>query len=410
MTGGGRAQGGAPGGPGPREGINLVLMGSFSYPRGMAGTRRVQNVIDSLRQYPGISLQVILQRQSSQGDPLQGVHRGIPYQTVMGDLLRTRMLLALPLLCHKTVAALKEALRPGQKNVIYFYGPPFLESVLPLCLAARLGYRIVFDVVEDHALAREASFSLYQYARSILASRLAARCARLASGMIAISSYLERHCRELTRGEVPVHPLPISVDLDYFPQQQRPGGGTVSLFYAGSFARKDGLSLLLDAFDTLAPGHRNLRLVLTGQGDRAAMREFFQRLERSPHRERIAYKGYLAEEEYYRVLNQADIPCMTRADLAFARAGFPFKLGEFLATGKPVIASRLSDVGSYLVDRENALLVRPGSSPEICRAVEFILANPKSAAAIGLRGRATAEAFFDYRHQGEALRQFLERL
>lgn len=394
----------------PPGGLNLVVMGAFSYPRGMAGTRRVQNVTDSLRQYPDVSVRVILQRQSSRDNPLDGEYRGVPYQTVMGDLMGVRMLLGLPRLCRETVALLQKALRPGEKNVLYFYGCPFLDSVLPLRLATRLGYRVVFDVVEDHALAGGASSSFYEYARGILASRLWARYCRLASGMVAVSSYLEGHCRELTGDRTPVHPLPVSVDLAHFPQKDGAAIGRSTLFYAGSFARKDGLCELLDAFDLLAPRHPQLRLVLTGRGEQRCMEEFHQRVARSPHKERIEYMGYLEDEDYYRLLNEVDIPCMTRADLPFAHAGFPFKLGEFLATGKPVIASRLSDVGRYLADRENAMLVQPGSTQEICQAVDFILGNPAAARQIGVRGRATAERFFDYRRQGEALREFLLRV
>jgi len=76
--------------------INLVFMGGFTYPRGMAGTKRIQNAINALKEYPEIATRVILQRQSSENNILSGVHEGTPYETVMGDLLRARMFVALP--------------------------------------------------------------------------------------------------------------------------------------------------------------------------------------------------------------------------------------------------------------------------------------------------------------------------
>lgn len=385
-------------------------MGTFTYPRGMAGTKRIQNVINALKQYPEISTRVILQRQSTEHNILSGMHEGTPYETVMGDLLRAKMFVALPLLYCRTIAALKRAFRPDHKNMIYYYGPLFLESVVPLSYAQRLGYKIVFDVIEDHGLAKGVSRSFYQYVRSTLANRLSLRIKDLSSGIIAISLYLGEKCRELTQGKVPVHYLPISVDMDCFPEKPSRMNPTVSLFYAGSFSKKDGLPVLLDAFDSLAERYENVRLVLTGRGDREAMKEFSARMEQSPHKDRIEFKGYLDEKDYYSLLNDADIPCMTRVDLAFAHAGFPFKLGEFLATGKPVIASRVSDVDRFLIHGHNAMLVRAGSSTEICEAAEFLIDNPESAAAIGARGREVARSFFDYKQQGKALREFLESL
>lgn len=385
-------------------------MGGFTYPRGMAGTKRIQNVISALKQHPGISTRVILQRQSSELNVLSGVHDGTPYETVMGDLLRARMIVALPLLYFRTAAALKRAFRPGRKNVIYFYGPLFIESVVPLSYAQRLGYKIVFDVNEDHGLAKDVSRSFFQYVRSALASRISSRIKELSSGIIVISSYLEEQCRMLTQGKVPIHYLPISVDLDCFPA--KPGGirPAVSLLYAGSFGKKDGVPVLLDAFDMLAGRYEQVRLVLTGRGDKEAMNEFFSRMETSPHKDRIEYKGYLNENEYYSLLNEVDIPCMTRLDLAFANAGFPFKLGEFLATGKPVIASRVSDVDRFLVHGHNGMLVQAGSRTEVCEAAEFLINNPALAASMGARGREVAESFFDCKKQGKTLLAFLENL
>ena len=132
--------------------INLVVTGTFTYPRGMAGTKRIQNMINALKEYPDLATRVILQRQSALDNMISGVHEGTPYETVMGDLFRSKMLAALPILCYRTIAALRRAFRPDHKNVIYFYGPLFVESVVPLSYAKRLGYKIVFDVIEDYGL------------------------------------------------------------------------------------------------------------------------------------------------------------------------------------------------------------------------------------------------------------------
>ena len=390
--------------------INLVVMGTFTYPRGMAGTKRIQNMINALKEYPDLTTRVILQRQSSLDNMILGVHEGTPYETVMGDLFRSKMLAALPILCYRTIAALKRVFRPDQKNVIYFYGPLFLESVVPLIYAQKHGYKIVFDIIEDFSLINEVSLSFYQYVRSNLASLLSLQIKNLGAGLIVISSYLEEKSLNLTHGKVPIHYLPISVDMDCFPEKPFRMNPTVSLFYAGSFGKKDGLPILLEAFDRLAGCYENLRLVLSGRGDREAMSNFFARVEKSPYKNRIDFRGYLEEKDYYSLLNDVDIPCMTRIDLGFAHAGFPFKLGEFLATGKPVIASRVSDIDRYLTHGHNAMLVKAGSSNEICEAVEFLMNNPESAAAIGRRGREVAQSFFDYKKQGKALFTFLANI
>lgn len=385
-------------------------MGGFTYPHGMAGTKRIQHVIDALKQYPDVTARVILQRQSSEHNILTGVHDGTPYETVMGDIFRAKVLLVMPLLYLKTCAALKRALRPDQKNVLYFYGPLLLENIVPLIYAQKIGYKIVFDIIEDYELSKDISRSFYHHVKYHFMTRLTSRIKSLSAGIIVISSHLEGKYRTFIQGKVPVYYLPISVDMGRFPEKPDRMSPTVALLYAGSFGMKDGLPVLLDAFDMLAEKYENVRLVLTGRGDKEAMEIFNARIETSPNKNRIEYKGYLDEKDYYSLVNDTDIPCMTRVDHAYANAGFPFKLGEFLATGKPVIASRVSDVDRFLVHGHSAMLVQAGSSAEIFEAAEFLINNPESAAAIGVRGREVAESFFDYKKQGKGLLAFIESI
>lgn len=391
--------------------INLVFMGGFTYPHGMAGTKRIQHAIKALRVFPGVTLRVIILRQSSRDNILSGVHEGTPYQTVMGDLLRAKVLVKLPLLYVRAIRLLRDAWLPDCRNFICHYGPVDVENLVPLYWYRRLGYRIVFDIVEDFDVATDMLHSLYYRTKIARIKWLSSLMQGLASGVVVISSRLEEKYSAFGGGRVPVHFRGISVDMDCFPVEPRPVKSLTSLFYAGSFGnRKDGLPELLDAFDILAAQRKDVRLVLTGKGDGESMEKFFKRVAASPYRDRVDYKGYLDDESYYAALNSADIPCMTRIDTGYTNAGFPFKLGEFLASGKPVIASRVSDVERFLVNRRNAMLVRPGDSEEIVKAAEYLMENPNDAAAMGMRGRETAKSSFDYRQQGKALLTFLESL
>ena len=387
-------------------------MGGFTYPSGMAATKRIQNIITALKSAPNVTTRVILQRQSSSDNPVYGSHEGTPYEIIFPDLFRSRLFLLLPVLHYKTIKTLRGAYRPDCKNIIYFYGPLFLDSIVPLSYAKKLGFKIVFDVIEDFGLAKDISHSYYQYARSMLANKISSQIKNLADGIIVISSYLEDQCRKLTDAKTPMHYMSVSVDMVLFSgeievEDDKP---TKVFLYAGSFGKKDGLSVLLDAFDKLAEQYSNIRLVLTGKGEDLSMQTFYSRLEESPHKDKIDYRGYLDDESYYSLLNSIDFPCMTRVDLAFANAGFPFKLGEFLATGKPVIASKVSDVDRFIVDRENAMLVEPNSVEEVCKAAEYLLNNPDRAKEIGENGREAARKHFDNIQQSRDFLDFIQTI
>jgi len=173
-------------------------MGEFTYPHGMAGTKRIQHAINGLKNNPDVTVRVVLQRQSSSENELSsGVHEGTPYETVMGDLLRAKMVALLPLLYLKTIRVLKKAWRENCKNVIYYYGQVSLESIVPLFYSRNIGYRIIFDIVEDSDVAKTISGSLYHRVKMDCLTKLSPRIHDLASGIVVISSHLEKKYNEI---------------------------------------------------------------------------------------------------------------------------------------------------------------------------------------------------------------------
>ena len=387
--------------------LNIVFFGSFEYPQGMAGTKRIQHAIDGLRRCSDASIRVIILRQSSANNPPRGVHRNITYETVMPDLMRVKLALLAPLFFAKAMSAIRRAFDPESKNILLIYGPPTLDNVPVVRYARKRGYKVAFDFVEDDETAIESSSDFYRRITNYYTRRITKQITSLADGLVVISSHLERKFARLTNGSIPVHLRPISVDFSRFEDPVCLSSKGLSLFYSGSFGVKDGVNILLDAFETLAPRYPSLRLILTGKGSEQAMQPILSSIAHSSFSDRVDYKGFLDDDAYFDTLRKVAVPCMTRIDLASAHAGFPFKLGEFLATGKPVIASRVSDVEHFLKDKHDALLVEPGSVEDVVKAFEFIQHNSDTAREIGKNGRLRARESFDLASQSESLYSFI---
>ena len=101
---------------------------------------------------------------------------------------------------------------------------------------------------------------------------------------------------------------------------------------------------------------------------------------------------------------------MTRIDSPFANAGFPFKLGEYLATGKVVIATDVGDVRNYLVDKRDALIVSPSNAQAIDSAIDYFFSNINDMANIGLNGFKKSKQFFNPSINSKMLERFIEGL
>lgn len=390
--------------------LNVVFLCMFPYPQGMAGSKDMQRAIDGMKDDPDISIHVVVTRQSSRMNPLSGNYHGTPYETLMGDQFQLKALLTALLLHLRARRAMQRLFQPDRKNVLFIFGPPMLENVPTIRYARRLGYKTAFDIVEDNDFAFQLSKSLWHRVNNLYTRRATRNIAALADGLVVISNHLENKLRKQTGGMLPIHHRHIIIQFERFPEGSPRFGDPTALFYAGSFNSKDGIPFLLDAFDQLARDRSNLRLVLTGKGTSEDMEKVMARINDSPYRERIEYKGYLDDPAFYATLNSVDIPCMTRINSGYANAGFPYKLGEYLATGKPVIASRISDVESMLEDRREAMLVKPEDSGEIVKAVTHLLDHPEEARAIGRQGREKAKTLFDYRMQGKLLATFFKNI
>lgn len=384
--------------------LNIVFLGGFAYPRGMAGTKRVRHVINGLRLHEDVSASVLILRQSSRDNPLSGVYDGVTYHTVWGNLLGLNAALMMPALFMKSRRILRRLYKTGDDNVLYVYGPVNYDNFLLLRCAKQIGFKLVFDIVEDYDLALHISGSFkhririrfIQYANRVMKN--------LANGLIVISLHLQR---KYSGKGTPLHLLPISVDITQYPETPARFSDPVVMFYAGSFGHKDGVPVLLDAFEKLAAKNDRIKLVLTGKDTDEMMAKLHERLNVMPFGDRVVYMGYLDDVDYYAELGRADILCVPRIDSGYANAGFPFKLGEYLATGKPVIASAVSDIPSLLADKVDAMLVPAGDSDAIEKVVTDLLSDPAQAFRMGANGRKVATRLFDYKSQGDDVYRFI---
>ncbi|MBN1126429.1 MAG: glycosyltransferase family 4 protein, partial [Sedimentisphaerales bacterium] len=301
---------------------------------------------------------------------------------------------------------LRRQQRSDGKNVLFVYGYPGTDNLPMIRKARRLGYKVVFYITEDVDVQAHAADWL---ARIKHASErfLARRLHRYTDAVLAISGHLMTKMESICSGRVPVRFHPISIQPADYPPAPTPFHDPVRILYGGTFAEKDGVETLIDAFDRIAEKHGHTELILTGKGSEDRMKAIMDRIAGCRYPERIHYKGYIPSEDYYPFISDCDILCTIRTGSAFANTGFPFKLGEYLATGKPVIASHVSDVAEYLIDRENAMLVEPESVDALADAMEFLLSDPDRAGRIGLAGRKTATESFSIDVIGEPLRQIL---
>jgi glycosyltransferase involved in cell wall biosynthesis len=183
--------------------------------------------------------------------------------------------------------------------------------------------------------------------------------------------------------------IPNAVDLAKIPA---PVGtpstsGSPEIGWVGSFGPWHGAPILIEAMPLLP----EVRAVMIGEGaERSACME---RAVSLGVNDRIQWTGALPHPEAIDRLSRCDLlasPHVPSDGQAFF--GSPTKIFEYMAVGRPMVASRLEQLEEVLDDGRTAVLVRPGSVEDFARGVQRVLAMPDRGHCIGVAARAEAEA------------------
>lgn len=355
---------------------------------GMAGTVRLQNLIIQLEKYQNININnVIIYRGNLDDNHDKEFFCKVNQYKLKYALYNPFTLFLVYINAFKII---KSIYKKSDKNIIYNYGYPHILNVPILIFAKTLGFKVIFDIVEDNStiVKYKSLISAFKIRSSIF---LLNHLAWIADGAIGISYHIYEKLKLVSKNKFPVVHIPISINSELFTHDPKPISNhkDIVVFYGGSFGNKDGLEYLLEAFDQVAGNHPNIELRLSGKGLKRDMDSFYKIMNRKKNKEKIRYLGFISYNEYIMQLKNADILCMTRNSSSFANAGFPFKLGEMLATGNPVIVTNVGDIRKF-VSCEEACLIRPDSVDDIKIYLEKIISDYQKFKLVGEKGKSVA--------------------
>lgn len=229
--------------------------------------------------------------------------------------------------------------------------------------------------------------------------KLAFACERLILRRAAVIAAVSNNAAEdlIAAGAPPerVRVVPNGVTVARFAEAKPPPlpetliGGFVVCF-VGLFYPWHGVRFLAEAFSLFHQHHRDARLLLVGDGEEApAVRAV---LERRGARNAAHFTGLVPRSEAPRYMAAADVLVLPHANV-HRFIGSPIKLFEYMAAGRPIVATRVGQIEEILVDGRTALLV----PPEDAEAMATALARVRDDRALGSRlGQAAQREAIDH--------------
>jgi glycosyltransferase involved in cell wall biosynthesis len=390
----------------PIEKINVIVT-PVSFFDGMAGSKRVRNLFEFLKNDQSYTIKnLALEKGTGNNVLTQNIIDGFTYYKITYN---SRSLFNFLLNTRNIWRYLKMERQGNTKNVIYFYDLPYNFSSIMICIIGHLlHYRIIFDIVEDYQTYVGKS-TLRARIRLKISIFFLKHLTWFASALVGISYPIINFLKYRYKDRIPVFHIPVNFNpKTIIPSEQNKNKTNILHFlYSGSFSPKDGIELLLEAFDKVADTHDNIELILTGKGNIRYMEDFKKVYEKCLNKTCIQYVGYLTDDEYYKRLSTCDIFIMPRTGSLYANTGFPFKLAEYLATGKPVIVTKVGDITRYLTDLD-CMLIAPGSVEEMAGAMERLLNDDIDWSVMGNNGRKIAYKYFNSQNLSIQLKEIIK--
>jgi glycosyltransferase involved in cell wall biosynthesis len=164
-----------------------------------------------------------------------------------------------------------------------------------------------------------------------------------------------------------------------------PAGGPILLAIA-RLIRCKGIQELIGAMPPLLEKHRNLRVLIAGEGP-----------ERSELERKIA--ALKLQESVVLLGRRGDVPTLLAASDIFVHPshyeGLPGALIEAMFAARPIVATDTPEHRECVTHGQSARLVAAGDSVALAEGIGWLLDHPAEAAAMGEQARRAAMERFD---------------
>jgi glycosyltransferase involved in cell wall biosynthesis len=350
-----------------------------------------------------------------------GHHEGIPFYFVRKnrDIRKILRFLDIFLGVFKTASILISLRKKKKLDAVVIAGADILRDspVIAACLIFRIP--LFFWFVEKMSLSEDFSGVIGFLNRQ--SQKITEKISpKIGNGLIVISTALNSHyLKYIKQKKILINPVLVSTEMIKVPDQEifgmikerlkREYNYKYLLVYNGSYGEKDGIYYLIDSFHLILRDFPDTLFIMTGKNhDKLIMNRIIEYIRNKGLENRIILTGFVKSEELSCYNNLADILLVCRSDSPFANHGFPWKLGEYCMTGRPVIATKVSDIGLYFRDNEDLFIVEAENSKAVAEKAVYIFNNYDSALGVAKRGKETALKCFGYLERTRELAEFIK--
>ena len=183
--------------------------------------------------------------------------------------------------------------------------------------------------------------------------------------------------------------IPNGVNLnDFTPKDSMVRDSKFTFLFVGKLNKTKGLIYLFKAYKKLKQENNRIKLILIGSGASTTFKEIEKKANGIPDIYFLGEKKLSEIKDYYQLCDCFVMPSLSE--------GFGIANLEAMASGKPVISTKVGGIIDVIKDGETGLLVKPANERELYLAMKKILGNENLKKEMGEAGRKRVEENFSW--------------
>lgn len=178
----------------------------------------------------------------------------------------------------------------------------------------------------------------------------------------------------------------------------------ILILFIGHLEPFKGIFELLDAFHVLVREHKNIKLMVIGEGHQE--KEVKDKVSEYNLDDRVIFKGKVSPETIQYFYQMADI-----FTLPSYTEGLPLVVIESMACGLPVVVSAVGGIPEVVRDGENGFLVQPKNSNQLTQKLKILVEDSDLRKKYGSNALETVDDEFNIEKKVDELKSmYLEEL
>jgi len=223
-------------------------------------------------------------------------------------------------------------------------------------------------------------------------------------GLVVTTEALKRGLNELYTVAVPVTTAPPGCEMPAEALAPLSRHSPPEIFYIGQLYPLQGVDLLIEAMRDIE--YARLNIVGGKEEEIYALKGLAERLEVGS---RVLFHGFVEPGRVKEKMAGADVLVLPSRSQGKMPCVSHLKLFEYMAAGRPIVATNLPSISEFVLDGESAILVEPDSSVSLAQGIKKVLEDEALARRLASNAFEAA-AKFTWRNRARALVQFFHSI